>query len=224
MSFRQALCTSGYLPLANIGMGRKESVRVPRWFPRALLAPTSRTDPRPPPGSAPQRSPLPGAEVDDEKPVIFVGVNVMEEVEGRGAVFDVEEPAFLLLCHVKPDLKSKAAAWRRLRETKVKPIRWASQPGAGCPVQPRLVRPAAYPHGFVGLEAVHVVGSPKAPGGEELEEVDFHRRFDKHYVVRGQPKAVRKRTGSTSSSLQLLRTKTCVAARLITEYSTQIVA
>lgn len=31
----------------------------------------------------------------------------MEEVEGRGAVFDVEEPAFLFLCHVKPDLKSQ---------------------------------------------------------------------------------------------------------------------
>lgn len=54
-----------------------------------------------------QHSPLPGAEVDDQKPVIFVGVDVMEEVEGRGAVFDVEEPAFLFLCHVKPDLKSQ---------------------------------------------------------------------------------------------------------------------
>lgn len=31
----------------------------------------------------------------------------MEKVEGRGAVFDVEEPAFLFLCHMKPDLKSK---------------------------------------------------------------------------------------------------------------------
>lgn len=38
-----------------------------------LLAPT---------GSAPQDSPLPGAEVDDQKPVIFIGVNVMEKVEG----------------------------------------------------------------------------------------------------------------------------------------------
>lgn len=49
-------------------------------------------------------SPLPGAEVNDQKAVVFVGVNVMEQVEGRGAVFDVEEPAFLFLCHVKPDL------------------------------------------------------------------------------------------------------------------------
>lgn len=43
----------------------------------------------------------------------------MEKVEGRGAVFDVEEPAFLFLCHVKPDLKSKqllgagSEKWRR---------------------------------------------------------------------------------------------------------------
>lgn len=54
-----------------------------------------------------QHSPLPGAEVDNQKSVIFIGVNVMEKVEGRGAVFDVEEPAFLFLCHMKPDLKSK---------------------------------------------------------------------------------------------------------------------
>lgn len=54
-----------------------------------------------------QDSPLPGAEVDNQKSIIFIGVNVMEKVEGRGAVFDVEEPAFLFLCHMKPDLKSK---------------------------------------------------------------------------------------------------------------------
>lgn len=58
------------------------------------------------------------------------------------------------------------------------------------PVQPSLVRLDTYPHGFVGLEAVHVVGSPKAPGGEELEEVDLHRRFNEHDEVRGQPEAV----------------------------------
>lgn len=56
-----------------------------------------------------QGSPLPGAEVDDQKAVILVGVDVMEEVEGRGAVLDVEEPAFLLLCHVKPNLRSEHA-------------------------------------------------------------------------------------------------------------------
>lgn len=57
---------------------------------------------------------------------------------------------------------------------------------------PSLGWPHAYPHGLVGLEAVHVVGSPKAPGGEELEEVDFHRCLHKHDVVGGQPKAVGK--------------------------------
>lgn len=46
------------------------------------------------------------------------------------------------------------------------------------------------PHGLVGLKAVHVVGSPEAPGGEELEEVDLHRGFDKYDVVWGQAKAV----------------------------------
>lgn len=60
------------------------------------------------------------------------------------------------------------------------------------PVQPSLGWPHTYPHGLVGLKAVHVVGSPKAPGGEELEEVDFHWCLHKHNVVWGQPKAVGK--------------------------------
>lgn len=47
-----------------------------------------------------------------------------------------------------------------------------------------------YPHGLVGLKAVHVVGSPEAPGGEELEEVDLHRGFNKYDVIWGQAKAV----------------------------------
>lgn len=138
-------------------------------------------------------SPLPGAEIDDEKSVIFVGVNVMEEVEGRGAVLDIEEPPFFLLCHVKPDLKDGSSLVLLPGEhIKV---------DTGDPPWPMGGRglPVAYPHGLVGLEAVHVVGSPQAPGGEELEQVDFHRGFNKHNVVRGQSEAVRKHTGSTSS-------------------------
>jgi len=53
-----------------------------------------------------------------------------------------------------------------------------------------LCGPMPYPHGLVGLKAVHVVGSPEAPGGEELEEVDLHRGFDKYNVVWGQAKTV----------------------------------
>lgn len=133
-------------------------------------------------------SPLPGAEIDDEKSVILIGVNVMEEVEGRSAELDIEEPPFFFLCHVKPDLKGGSnlvlLAW-----TPETP--WPTG-GHGLPV--------AYPHGLVGLEAVHVVGSPQAPGGEELEQVDFHRGFNKHDVVRGQSEAVWKHTGSTLGS------------------------
>lgn len=51
-------------------------------------------------------SPLPGAQVHDQEPVVLVGVDVVEEVEGRGAVLEVEKPAFLLLCHVKPHLET----------------------------------------------------------------------------------------------------------------------
>lgn len=55
----------------------------------------------------PLASPLPGAQVHDQEPVVLVGVDVVEEVEGRGAVLEVEEPAFLLLCHVEPHLGTK---------------------------------------------------------------------------------------------------------------------
>lgn len=57
-----------------------------------------------------------------------------------------------------------------------------------------------YPHGLVGLKAVHVIGSPEAPGGEELEEVDLHRGFNKYDVIWGQAKAVG--TQSTWSTVQ----------------------
>lgn len=54
----------------------------------------------------PLDSPLPGAQVHDQEPIVLIGVDVVEEVEGRSAVLEVEEPAFLLLCHVKPHLKT----------------------------------------------------------------------------------------------------------------------
>lgn len=54
----------------------------------------------------PLASPLPGAQVHNQEPVVLVGVDVVEEVEGRGAELEVEEPAFLLLCHMKPHLET----------------------------------------------------------------------------------------------------------------------
>lgn len=131
-------------------------------------------------------SPLPGAQVHDQEPVVFVGVDVVEEVEGRGAVLEVEESAFLLLCHVEPHLGTS----QQLREMQVKPMELPAQLWLPSPAQLGSVH--AHPHGLVGLEAVHVVGSPKTPGGEELEEVDFHWGLHKHNVVWGQPKAVGK--------------------------------
>lgn len=45
-----------------------------------------------------------------------------------------------------------------------------------------------YPHGFIGLKTVHVVGSPKTPWGKELEQVDFDWCLHKNDVIGGQTK------------------------------------
>ena len=46
-----------------------------------------------------------------------------------------------------------------------------------------------HPEGFVGLEAVHVVGPPDAPGTQELQQVDLHRRLHEDEVVVGHAEA-----------------------------------
>lgn len=49
-----------------------------------------------------------------------------------------------------------------------------------------------YPHGFIGLKAVHVVCAPKTPWGKELEQVNFDWCFHKNNIVGSQTKTVQR--------------------------------
>ena len=47
----------------------------------------------------------------------------------------------------------------------------------------------SHPKGLVGLEAVHIVGPPDAPGTQELQQVDLHGGLHKDKVVLGHAEA-----------------------------------
>jgi hypothetical protein len=49
-----------------------------------------------------------------------------------------------------------------------------------------------YPHAFIGLETVHVVGSPKTPRRKKLEKVNFDWSLHKNDIVGSQTKTVQK--------------------------------
>lgn len=49
-----------------------------------------------------------------------------------------------------------------------------------------------YPHGFIGLKAIHVVGSPKTPGRKKLEQVNFDWCLHKNNIVWSQTKTVQR--------------------------------
>lgn len=52
-----------------------------------------------------------------------------------------------------------------------------------------------YPHAFIGLKTIHVVGSPKTPWREELEKINFDWSLHKNDIVGSQTKTVQKDKG-----------------------------
>ena len=49
-----------------------------------------------------------------------------------------------------------------------------------------------YPHGFIGLKTIHVVGSPKTPWRKKLEQINFYWCLHKNNIVGSQTKTVQK--------------------------------
>lgn len=81
-----------------------------------------------------------------------------------------------------------------------------------------------YPHGFIGLKAIHVVGSPKTPWRKELEQVNFDWCLHKNDIVGSQTKTVQKHKwacewkGWFSSHKQICIHAVCSVTRINSAY------
>lgn len=120
--------------------------------------------------------------------MVFIGIDVVEEVKRRGPVFVVEILSSFFVSDMKPNLENEKKKmlmhFKRKKECIMKHTFFS--------IINLTNKCKTYSHGFIGLKTIHVVGSPKTPWREELEQVNFDWRLHKNNVVGSQAKTVQK--------------------------------
>ena len=110
----------------------------------------------------------------------------MEKVKRRCPVFVIEILSSFFVSNMKPNLENEKTILMHLK----------GKNACGDTHFLKITNPTnkctTYPHGFVGLKAIHVVGAPKSPGRKELEQVNFDWCLHKNNVVGSQTKTVQK--------------------------------
>lgn len=111
----------------------------------------------------------------------------MEKIKRRGPVFIIEILPSFFVSNMKPNLENKKNILMHLKMQKVFIMKHTF-----FRITNLTNKFKTYPHGFIGLKTIHVVGSPKTPWGKELEQVNFDWCLHKNNVVGSQTKTVQK--------------------------------